>query len=314
LLLRPAKFEAKNIFQTNSFLKLHFMKRFQIAGNLLKSLLLVGMLTACNNDQMVNPGETAGVQVNDRNAKFSSLTRLVKEGDNTIQYVKSGQFFGKISKVDYSSTNYRFEYTYDNNNPAGDLWISKKQYYKPTNSFVQEWKYKISNGICVTSEAVALGYSFEYKYNLQGLLEEVQMIVQGNVSATWKYTYTYNAVTNAYRLGKIVTASTKFGPGNEYTFTYNSTPDIYSLNFEYANIDKYLPVFGKFSDVLVEKMVEKSLQSPANPSQNYNYTYSTDNDGLVTAQTTQKTFGNNPPSGSGYTVIRKYSSNWQGIP
>lgn len=290
------------------------MKQFKIAGRLLKCLLLAGIITSCNHDDVVNPVETSAVTVNDQNAKISSLTRLVKDGERTIQYVKIGKFFGKISALSEPSwSNYRFEYSYDDSNPAGDLWITKKQYQKSNNLFVQEWKYKVVNGLCVASERVAWGFSFEYKYNPQGLLDEIKMFAKGSLSSTWKYSYSYNAATSSYRLTKINTNSVQFGPKHEFTFTYTSTPDKYSLNPVNADIDKYLPIFGKFSDVLIQKRTTKSLEFPNNPLENDNYAYTTDVDGLVTTKTTITTTGNNPPSGSGYTETLKYSDNWQGI-
>lgn len=290
------------------------MKQFRISGVVFKCLFLAGIMTACNHDDVVNPTETAGVQANNQNAKISSLTRLVKDGERTIQYVKSGKFFGKISALSEPIwSNYRYEYTYDDSNPSGDLWISKKQYQKSNGLFVQEWKYKVVNGRCITSESIAQGYYFEYLYNPQGLLDEIKMSVKGSVSGTWKYSYNYNAATNAYRLVKITENSVQFGPKLEFTFTYTSTPDKYPLNSPDGNIDKYLPIFGKFSDVLMQKRTTKSLEYPNNPLEHENYTYITDNDGLVTTKTRVITTGNNPPSGAGYTETLKYSDNWQGI-
>lgn len=290
------------------------MKRFKIAGTVFKCLLSLGIMTACNHDDVVNPTQTTDIQASNQNAKISSLTRLVKEGERTIQYVKSGKFFGKISALSEPSwSNYRYEYTYDDNNPSADLWISKKQYQKSNGLFVQEWKYKVVNGRCTASESVAYGYTFEYLYNPQGLLDEIKMSVKGNISGTWKYFYNYNAATSAYRLAKITENSVQFGPKLEFTFTYTSTPDNYPLNSQDGNIDKYLPIFGKFSDVLIQKRTTKSLEFPNNPLEHENYTYVTDIDGLVTTKTRVITTGNNPPSGSGYTEILKYSDNWQGI-
>jgi hypothetical protein len=292
------------------------MKQIRIAGRLFKSLLLAGLLAACHNDQTIIPDEMVGVERNDQTAKISSLTRLVKDGNTTLQYVKSGKFFGKISKTDNgSSSNYRYEYTYDDNNPTGDLWISKKQYKKSNGLLVQEWKYKVVNGRCVASERVAWGYSFDYTYNQQGLLDEIKIIINGSVSGNWKYSYNYNAATSSYRLAKIISNSVQLGPKHEYSLTYTSTLDKYSLSLpEVGDIDKYLPIFGKFSDVLIQKCTTKSLEYPNNPWVNDNYTYITDNDGLVTTRTTETTYGNNPPSGSGYVETLKYSDNWQGLP
>lgn len=288
------------------------MKQFKISGTVFKCLVLVGLLASCNKESLIVPTETTNLSASDQNAKLSPLTRLTKDNNRTIQYVKSGKLFGKISKVDMGSqSNYRYEYSYDDNNPSGDLWISKKQYQKSNNLFVQEFKYKVVNGKCVLSQRVAYGDSFEHKYNAQGLLDETTMIVNGNVTGSWKYFYNFNQATNSYRLIKIADASVKFGPGHEYTFSYTSTPDKYPLNYEIGNIDKYLPIYGQFSDVLPEKYTDNPVGFPGGSIENSTYSYGLDADGLVVNKTTSTSQGNGAPYVK--SEILKYSANWQGI-
>lgn len=146
------------------------MKQSTNSCNSLKWLLLAAIFTACNTDQIVPSKETAQV-VSNQNAKGNVLLRLVKRGATNIQYVKSGKFFGKVSKV--TGATYRTEYTYDDNNPGGLLKINSKRYNKLTNALVEEIQYKVSNGFCIgSSNATTLAFS-EYYY-AQNHLDEIK--------------------------------------------------------------------------------------------------------------------------------------------
>src|SRR5688572_19164339 len=150
------------------------MKQTQIVGRLLKSLMLAGLLTACHNDQEITPTETVGITANDQNAKISPLTRLVKNGQQIIQYVKSGRFTGRVSKIsNYYGINSSMEFTYDDNNPNGDLWIGQKLFVNGS-TLQYEWKHKVANGVCLESLNLTNGTFTTYKYTPEGYLNEVK--------------------------------------------------------------------------------------------------------------------------------------------
>lgn len=281
------------------------MKRIHIAGNLLKSLMLAGIMTACNNDQEVIPTNVSGVTVDDQNAKISALTRLVDDNGRSIQYLKSGKFFGKISKVNKGPwDNYYVTYTYNDSNPSGDLWISKKTYQSSNNSFIKEHKFKVVNGLCVLSENDA-GDAFEYKYNPQGYLDEVKKIKQGLSTESWKYKYDWT-----YRLTTI--EHTQGGnPYHSYHFSYDQIQDKYPLNLEPDGInigginDKYLPLFGKHSSPAIYKITDYNFLTNKNTITHYSQ-YATDSDGLITSREMIK-------YSAASVETFKYSDNWQGI-
>ncbi|WP_143828783.1 hypothetical protein [Dyadobacter fermentans] len=75
-------------------------------------------------------------------------------------------------------------------------------------------------------------------------------------------------------------------------------------------MDAFLPIFGKFSDVLVDVMVGQFLGGGV--PHNYKSTYVTDSDGLVISKTQTISSGNNPPANP-QTKVLKYSEAWQGI-
>jgi hypothetical protein len=298
------------------------MKRFQIAGNLLKSLLLVGMLTACNNDQMVNPTGTAGVEANDRNARVSSLLKLNKIDNHNIQYVKSGKFFGRILRFNhtFNGVDYYTEYTYDDNNPANILWISAKTYDKATKQPVGvETKHQVSNGHCVASSTIAgfSTYSYEYKYNALGLLEEIKQLPPN--AGSWiskKFSYIFNPATSTYRLDKISSYSAK-GLVTENKYTYSSKKDNYLLNpsdDQTIPLDTYLPIYGYFSDALAESVEHSNVNSGVNNYYKIDYLFNSD--GFVISRTRElHPFGKGSNINvSTSTSTFQYSTNWQGIP
>ncbi|GGH40867.1 hypothetical protein GCM10007423_36250 [Dyadobacter endophyticus] len=284
------------------------MKQIHIAGNLLKSLMLAGLLTACNNDQTIVPAETAGVERNEQNTKLSSLLRLIDDNGTSIQYIKSGKFLGKTSKA--IAINDRYEYTYDDNNPAGDLWITRKKYAKSNNALLGQVKYKISNGVCISSEDNVAGDYFEYKYTAQGYLDEIKFSHNGVYKNLYKYSYNFNNATGVYRLTKITLQNAQSATLFEQTFAYTANADNYPTPAKREHIDKYLPFFGKLCDVLPQKVSLQWVDPNALDSEQ-EFTYTVDGNGLVSTKVTQLST-NNTPSGS-ITETFKYSANWQGI-
>lgn len=297
------------------------MKQFQIAGNLLKSLLLAGVMMACHNDQEVIPTEPVGVAVKDQNAKISPLIRLVDDSGRSLQYVKNGKFFGKLSRIDNAAwENSYVIYTYNDNNPTGDLWISKKTYKASNNSFIGEHKFKIVNSLCVQSQN-DYGNIFEYKYNAQGYLDEVKKSNQGLLLESWKYQYDWT-----YRLTKI-THQKDGKPYHTYNFTYKQIEDKYPLNLPADHLynlngqhiggsyigginDKYLPYFGKHTSPVIDEMIDKNdvTNKIMTGASIYFSNYVVGNDGLIISKEYIQ-------YSALLTETFKYSdTSWQGLP
>lgn len=275
------------------------MKQIRIAGNLLKCLALAGFLTACNNDQTIAPTETPDLSISDQNARISPLLRLVNDGGHTIQYVKSGKFFGKISKVHKGPSNdYYVTYNYNDSNPSGELWISKKKYQSNSNAFIGEHKFKVVNGVCVQSQNDA-GESFEYKYNPQGYLIEIIKSDQGLVVESWNYKYDF--------INRLSIIEHKNGGvmDHKYHITYEPIQDKYPLNIELGIKDKYLPIFGKNKNPVIHEIKDTSAKGTF--SHIYYADHKTDSDGLVISKMIiQKS--------ATWTETISYSDNWQGLP
>lgn len=281
------------------------MKRFRITGNLLKTLALAGLLSACNHDESVTPTQTVDVTVKDQNAKISPLLRLVDDDNGSVQYVKSGKFFGRVSRANEAPwSGYYLTYAYNDSNPSGDLWITRKLYMSSNNLFIKEERYKVVNGLCMLNED-DFGNIHEYSYTPQGYMNEIKYTKKGILSGFWKYAYNYIGSDQTYRLSKIEHKKDD-KPYHTYNYTYKQIQDKYPLNIEEGNVDKYLPIFGKGSDLVLETIVDQDFET--NKSITTFYTsYVTDGDGLVTSRDRIK-----------YSALHiekfKYSaSTWQGI-
>ncbi|MGG7662639.1 hypothetical protein [Dyadobacter sp. BHUBP1] len=285
------------------------MKLFKIGGNVFKYLLLIGILTACNHDEPVSPASNSTTGVNEENAKTNAALKLVKYGDDGVQYIKSGKFMGMLYRVS-NATTYR-KYTYNDNNGTTNLFITCTSYSQATNAKIGESIYEIANGRCIAVTG-SNGDSCQYKYNASGLLDEVTMFYQSSW-AKWNYSYIFNAPTNAYRLDKIV-AINNAGPVQEAKFTYTAIADKYPLNPENINTEPLLPFFGKFSDVLIKDIEIKST-SGTQWTNFREYNYVLDNAGYVTSRTqAYHPFGKGSnQSLSTSTMNFKYSQYWQGI-
>lgn len=290
------------------------MKKLHITGNLLKLFMLGALLTGCQNNDVMSPQETAGVTVNDQNAKINAELKLVKDGTNNLVYIKSGRFTGKLSKV--YGQNYNTEYLYDDS--TGDLWITSKRYQKTTNALIQETKYKIVNGKCVTSIDITNGWTSQYLINEVGRLNEINLS-KGSLTQKQVFSYEYISATGAERLKKIV-FSTPTGEYKQVTFTYTiggsgEKPDKYHLNAEHTGLDMYLPYFGKFSDVLVRQVEITPLPYTNQTKPYYKFYYGINSDGYASSREREfypLGWGNEAGKQSYYFAL-SYSTNWQGL-
>jgi hypothetical protein len=251
------------------------MKSFQNIRITINILLTLTLLTGCQNDSIVVPGEVAATANGDKNAKIAANVLLVKDGENSLQYLKLGKFAGKLWRVSnvYSYT----EYTYDDS--SGDLWITSKTYAKSNNKLTHHKTYHIVNGLCVASKDLTNNFNYKYKYNVSGSLAEVTRFFGAQ---TLVQKFSYQAVfLKGERLDKITHIGAS-GPFMEYKFTYSPQDDKYPLNPTQTELDKYLRIFGTFSDKLVQNVTVDYLNGTASA---HNYTYTLNGDGYVTTRT-----------------------------
>lgn len=290
------------------------MKKLHISGILLKALVLGALLTGCQNDEALSPQETAGIAVNDQNAKVTTELKLVKDGTTTLQYIKQGRFMGKLSKV--SKTAEYTLYSYDDS--SGDLWITSKTYTKSNDALINETKYKILRGICVTRINVTSGWTSQYIYNEAERLDEINMS-SGALTQKWLFTYDYNPATGSDRLNHIV-KSTPVGDYEQINFFYtvglvSEKKDVYKLNSQFLGIDPYLPYFSKSSDVLIQQVFVKPLPFSNQAIPHYKLFYSFDANGYAIGRNIEfYPLGWAKEAGKQtFYNVYQYSTGWQGL-
>jgi hypothetical protein len=299
---------------TNPF---NVMKKFHIAGKLLKCFLLAGLLTGCQNEDMITPGETASSSLTEQGAKTNAELKLVKDGLNNIQYIKSGRYTGRISKV--SGQYYYTTYSYIDGYTTEMYLIISKRYHKASNTLEREIHYQVNNGRCTQSTDITNSYVLNYQYS--GEFARLDQISRPSNSTKVNFTYASGSgsAIGSDRLQKI-TYSNSNGAYKEVTFTYTvgmspAQVDKYSLNHEHTDLDKYLPIFGKFSDVLVQQVVVSPLPYTNQSKPFYQYYHGFTYDGYASSVTKEYY-----PLGYGYSAGKQtdyslltYSTQWMGI-
>jgi hypothetical protein len=294
------------------------MKRLHIAGKVVKALIFAGLLAGCQNQDIMAPEAAVNVTTGDQNAKTTAAElKLVKDGLNNIQYIKSGRYTGRVSKV--SGQYYYTTYSYIDGATTELYTIVSKRYHKASNTLDREVHYQINNGRCTQSTDITNNYVLNYQYGGEfGRLDQISR-VGNSTKINFTYTSGSGSTIGSDRLQKI-TYSNSNGAYKEVTFTYTNgmlptKADKYSLNHEHTDLDKYLPVFGKFSDVLVQQVVISPLPYTNQSKPYYAYYYGINNDGYAISQERHYF-----PLGYGYEAGKEanftalnYSTNWLGI-
>jgi hypothetical protein len=290
------------------------MKLYKTTTLVIQGMLLAGLLGACQNEDALIPSESNSTLLNDQNAKTAAELKLVKNGETTLQYIKSGRFTGNLSKV--SEVAYYTNYSYDDS--SGNLWITSKCYEKATNALVKEIKYQISNNRCIKSIDVTNGRNYELKYNEIGRLDEINES-GGGPSQKHVFKYDYLSGPGVERLSEI-TSSSPVGPFKRVNFFYTvgsqpSKQDKYHLNPDNSGLDKYLPFFGKFSDALIQRVQITPLPYTNQSKPFFQYYYGFDYNGYVNSITKEYYplgYGYNAGKQTSYNLLT-FSANWAGI-
>ncbi|SEJ31121.1 hypothetical protein SAMN05216327_108205 [Dyadobacter sp. SG02] len=287
------------------------MEHSKISGKLLRSMLLAGLLSACQNDESIAPSQSSSVELTDQNAKLIANPNLVKDGDKTLEYVNWGRYAGKLSKV--SDTKYFTEYSYNDNNGSTDLWITSRRYDKASNALINEHKFQISNGKCIASDDVTNQINYSYIYNAANRLTEIKAIPQNAPVYKIVFDHAYYSATKEYRL-RTITFHESTGLVSEITIGYTLPggaliTDKYPLNPD-IGLDRYLHIYGNFSNYLAQQISVAQLNASNQPITFTKLTYSTNSDGYVTTRVTEYHplgFGNN--NGVKTTIdLLKYSN------
>lgn len=292
------------------------MKRLHIAGKLLKCLLLAGLLTGCQNEDVLTPAGTVANVSNDQNAKIAAEIRLVKDGEKIIQYHKSGRFAGYVSKV--GDQYYYTTYSYVDGGVPGAYSVTSKQYAKGNDALLKEVNYVVNeDGVCTKRHDLTSNKISNFTYKNRTRLETITL--QGS-SEKAEFIYIVASDTGKDRLDRIIHSNNN-GAYKEIEFFYNmgvgtqTKPDKYALNNEHTCLDKYLPIFGTFSDVIVQRAQITPLPYTNQSKPYYEYFYLLNNDGYpISLDRHVYPLGKGFNAGKQSSVsLFKFSTQWAGI-
>jgi len=276
------------------------MKLLRNVGTTTKAILLAGLLGACQTENDSTLAPQASANVSDKNAKTVNIPRLIKDGENELQYVADGLGRQVLSKVIDHGANKYYKYTYSVQSVVED------QFQLGTDKPLGQVIYKLNaNGKC--NEMIIGGKTFILEYNADGQLAKRYNKNSANERIEFEYLQDSNA--NSKSLDKM----TFFTAGNakirevSFHYHYSGEPvklDLMPLNPKYLDCTtRYLPIFGKFNTFLLRISNDNWIAS-GGIDQNFVYYYSLSAEGLPTL-IDQSIFGGN---GFTTTVQRKYFS------
>jgi hypothetical protein len=249
------------------------MKRLHIAGNLSKSLLLAGLLTACNSEQMVSPNETANITADDKNAKVAAfIPRLLKDGSRELEYYDAyNANRDKLWKVKDSPAGEYTEYLYNGQT------ITAQRKKISTNNLVYQVTYQLdANGRCVESSSTETNKTLKYEYGQLGRLMKVYE--KNNPNERMELGYLPGVATQLKTIYFFDKLNTKT---REITFNYNiqgggGSPMENKYPTNPVALDKtaeYLNIFGLFHTNLVTFEFDQYLQMNGTPMYSKQFSY-----------------------------------------
>lgn len=286
---------------------------------MLAGLLLLGMLGSCQNEDALVPQPSVTPSGQGNNAKTSALVpSLTEDGDYKLKYITSGRYQGRLSHV-IEPTGHTLYYGYSDGSD-GDLWITAKRQSNTSGAYTSQVSYHVVNGRCIKSTDITNNKTYTYQYNETGRLDKISL---DGSSDKREFTYTYNSTTQTERLTKI-TYSNSSGKYKEVSFSYvggagagsgAAQVDKYFLNPEHTELDKYQPLFGKLSDVLVRQVTVTPFPYNGQLIPYYTFEYFFNANGYVTSRWRQNyPFGYGNLTGMTTNIFAlKYGYPGQGI-
>ncbi|SDH14740.1 hypothetical protein SAMN04487996_12980 [Dyadobacter soli] len=256
----------------------------KLVGNtsiLATGLLLAGMLGACQNEHENALIPQAPTTDSDRNAKTQGVGKLIKDGNVSLAY---GNQDPSALWKEISDNGAHHEFTY------GPQLITGKRYINGFPNPTMTFTYTLdASGRCTQT---VTNKTHLYEYNESGQLKKYYNKLQPNERTEFTYTPDADGITNAlFAVTFYDAAGTKT---RELWFNYSLTepiadksplnPDVFP-----TGVSKYIPVFGKFSNNLVQCSADKKFSNGKQISNiNYYHTYTLDYAGKVKNATVKK--------------------------
>lgn len=261
------------------------MKLFRSTSILVHSALVVGLLSACQNEADMPVTPEASTETADHNARTNlAAGTLLKDGDISFTYDSQNQT--RLKKE--AHTGYYYDITYT----PQLITATKIKYGSPST----DCKYTLdANGRCI--QTTTSTNTFIYQYNANGQLASFynKNYPQQHID------FTYTTDTNGWKksLSKVTyydvygikTKEILYGYGASANFipdTHPLAPDVLP-----ADVSKYLPIFGCFNTNLPKTRVEDIFlpNGQKESSTTYMYSYTLGISGKATNITVKKANG-----------------------
>nr|WP_295927095.1 hypothetical protein [uncultured Dyadobacter sp.] len=260
------------------------MKLFRSTPIFINGILIVGMLSACQNETDIPVTPEASTETTDQNARTNlAAGTLLTDGDISFSYDSQNQ---KLKKESHTGYYYDISYT------PQLITATKIKYGSPST----DCKYTLdANGRCIQTTTSA--NTFIYQYNADGQLAsyynknypEQQVIFTYTTDTDgWKKSLTKVTFHDVYGVKTIEIRYSYGAAANFIPDKHPLAPDVLP-----AEVSKYLPIFGCFNTNL-PKIREEDVFLPGGQiasSTKHLYTYTLGISGKATNITVKKTNG-----------------------
>ncbi|SDH14782.1 hypothetical protein SAMN04487996_12981 [Dyadobacter soli] len=251
------------------------------------TLLIAGMLGACQNENEAALAPQTATTVSDHNAKISSPAQLIKDGDKLLEYSTNALGRKVLNKIINQTSNCYLTFSYT---PQA---VTVKNYQTGTDKYLSEFVYKLDvNGRCY--ETVAMSKAYGLEYNADGQLSK--RFSKAEVYERTEFVYKVFNGSNAKALHKILFYD-KFNDNYRViTYNYGADPDLLLVNPEsfFDTPSIYLPIFGKFNSNLPTLMVDEIGTANNKTSQSWVFNYTFNADGYAKTVSRKIVGSNNP--------------------
>lgn len=260
------------------------MKLFRSTSIFINGILIVGMLSACQNETDMPVTPEASTETTDQNARTNlAAGTLLNDGNISFSYDSQNQ---KLKKESHTGYYYDISYT------PQLITANKIKYGSPST----DCKYTLdANGRCIQTTTSA--NTFIYQYNADGQLASYY----NKNYPEQQILFTYTTDTNGWKksLTKVTFYDVYGIKKTEIKYTYGAAasfiPDNHPLAPDVlpADVSRYLPIFGCFNTNLPQTRVEDVFLPNGQKASStvYMYSYTLGISGKATNITVKKTNG-----------------------
>jgi hypothetical protein len=215
-------------------------------------IITAAAITSCRKEAVPPPPAQASMKDSSETQLDGLIQapkyRLSKQGNTYLHYLADGRLW----RVIFSPTNY-IEYSWGLNGVTATNFIDNKKYSTNTIMIKGHGKCYYSTMRLYKEGFVSSKWSWKYEYANNRLTKQVNPD-----DADERYEYSYNAKGNLEKIkyynkqGVLTNTATYFF--NDSGSWITSAEDKCPINPETVELERYLQLYGKFSDYLVKKI------------------------------------------------------------